>query len=413
MPKIIIYLLLILPFGELFAQEKYWIFIEADKEPVSTSQYLSAQTYQNRLKQGLPVFQQSDLPINQSVLDSLTNLEVNVICQSKWLNAVSAELDSEQVELLKGKSYIKSLELLNPNLKIMSAAIVPHQPDKFSLALEQINAKAFLDQKWTGKGVKIGIIDGGFLGAPEEPSLESLFERNLIGEKFDFVEPENPDMFNLHHSSIDWHGTSVWTMIGGYDKYEKVTYGVAKDASYYLARTDHGQKEFRGEEDYWIQAVEWLDSLGVRLVNTSLGYSLDFDNPEENYSPEDMDGKTTMITRAAQIAADQKGMLIVVSAGNDGDNNNWRIVSAPADAEAVLSVGATNFTIWDKVNYSALGPEFLPYLKPDLSIYSSLGTSFSAPVVTGIAAGIMQENPQLSSLEIIEVLKKNVIPCTL
>jgi subtilisin family serine protease len=154
--------------------------------------------------------------------------------------------------------------------------------------------------------------------------------------------------------------------------------------------------------------MEWMDSLGVRIINTSLGYSQGFDNPDENYRPEQMDGKTTAISRAAHIATEEKGLLLVVAAGNEGSTYNWKIVSAPADVQGVLSVGATTPN-GIKTFYSSTGPDFLPYLKPNVSCVPQLssGTSFSAPMITGFAACLMQFAPNKSAKEIIKAIEQS------
>jgi hypothetical protein len=150
-----------------------------------------------------------------------------------------------------------------------------------------------------------------------------------------------------------------------------------------------------------------MDSMGVRLINTSLGYAIKMDDPNDNYKQEDMNGKTTTITKAAQIGVDEKGIFLVVSAGNEGDNDEWRIISAPADARGVLSVGATRDKVWDRIGYSSLGPDFLPYMKPNVSCYSPNGTSFSAPAVTGFVACMMQKNPALTNKELFDIIQKS------
>jgi len=405
MYKFIISLAFILFFKPLFAQNKYWVFFHDKDSANLTGSWVSEQTYQQRQHQGLPLHHFTDLPIKSDYLRQLEELGIFPIVKSKWMNGISAELSADQIQQLRLLAFIDKIEPVNQNISVAS---LPVEKNKYelSLALEQINGTSFLEEDLTGKDVKIGIIDGGFLGANEEPALEHFFGGSKVKATRDFVDVENKEFYDNVASMIDWHGTTVWTMIGGKDNEDMIQYGLASDASYYLARTDHGKKEFRGEEDYWIQAMEWMDSLGVRLINTSLGYSTDFDNPEEDYSIAQIDGKTTKITRAAQIAAREKGLMIVVSAGNDGDNLNWQILSAPADAKDVFTVGATEYDVWQKINYSAIGPDFVDYIKPDIVCYSALGTSFSTPVITGIAAGMMQAAPKLTNFEIMEIIEK-------
>jgi len=133
---------------------------------------------------------------------------------------------------------------------------------------------------------------------------------------------------------------------------------------------------------------------------------LGFDDPEENHKPEEMDGKTTMITKAAQMASDEKGLLLIVSAGNEGNDQRWGVVSAPADAAGVISVGATDPSGL-KMGYSSTGPKTLEHLKPDVSCFSLGGTSFSAPVITGFAACLMQKKPDATNAELMQVIRES------
>ncbi|MDN5200822.1 S8 family serine peptidase [Fulvivirgaceae bacterium BMA10] len=390
----------------LFAQSKYWIEFKDKKTNHSEQTYISTIALENRKQFGLQENQHTDIPINPLYIQQLKSFGINVLHQSKWLNAVSVYLDSLQLCKVRELKFVHSITPVNRNVQITSYSSKPELVE-YIRALQQIGATTFEDEGLTGKDIKIGIIDVGFSGAKLSPNLKHIFkEKRMLGIR-DFVDPENKHPFGGKRSLSDGHGTRVWRNIAGSNDQKQEQYGLAKDASFYLARTDHTRYEFRGEEDYWIEAIEWMDSLGVRLVNTSLGYSLGFDDPGENYSPEDMDGKTSKISIAARIAAEEKGMLIIVSAGNDGDNPNWWVISAPADAKGVVSVGATSSRNWSKIGYSGTGPEFLNYLKPNISCYSSTGTSFSAPIITGLAACIMQKDPLLSNFEIKEIIERS------
>ncbi|MDH5610033.1 MAG: S8 family serine peptidase, partial [Cyclobacteriaceae bacterium] len=139
-------------------------------------------------------------------------------------------------------------------------------------------------------------------------------------------------------------------------------------------------------------------------VNVSLGYSKGFTNPQENYLPADMDGKTSAIARAVDTAFFRKNMLIVVSAGNEGDDHSWRVLSTPGDARGALSVGATKLIIWDKIGYSSEGTPTLDYIKPEIACFSASGTSFSAPVLTGLAAGIFQYDSTRTAAEVKQLI---------
>ncbi|MEO9474976.1 MAG: S8 family serine peptidase [Cyclobacteriaceae bacterium] len=271
-------------------------------------------------------------------------------------------------------------------------------------ALEQIEANLFIDQNLNGKGIKIGIIDGGFLRANKDASLAHFFDNDLVEYYRDFVTPDL-DEYGGSVGLDDIHGTEVWQLIGGYHPEKNIQYGLATAAKYYLARTDHGGYERRIEEDYILQAMEEMANLGVEIFNISLGYTNGYNDNRENYRTKDIDGKTSALTRAIQKAAIDEGILFVVAAGNDG-NNKWGTLSIPADAENILTVGSSKYKVWDKMNFSSYGPEALDYVKPNVCVYSTLGTSFSTPVVTGLAACIMQYDSSLTNLQVIDILEK-------
>ncbi|MFT4834749.1 MAG: subtilisin family serine protease [Flavobacteriaceae bacterium] len=327
----------------------------------------------------------------------LVNLLQPTFC-SQWLGQCSYLLTSEQTE-----------SLFNSGIEI--TPVQQYEPASFDTGsellgfpLEQIKAEYFIKLGLNGKGVKIGIIDGGFLKADNDKSLTHLFENDLVKEYKDYITPKM-EPYSGAIGLDDNHGTEVWQLIGGVRTDKNVQYGLATASEYYLARTDHGAYEKRIEEDYLIQAMEDMYSKGVRLFNLSIGYNLGFKAPELNYRVEQMDGKTTALAKAVEHAALEKGMLIVVAAGNDA-KTKWQIIDTPADAPHALTVGASKFEIWDKMDYSSIGPDFTDFVKPDISVYSTLGTSFSTPIVTGMAACIWQYDTTLTNLEIIEIFKK-------
>ncbi|WP_089680702.1 S8 family serine peptidase [Catalinimonas alkaloidigena] len=408
-----LWLFLLLPFWAaslpLTAQphsdtEKYWIFL-TDKDLAATPA-ISAQTRANRQHQGLPLFQWTDVPLQAAYVQALQHEGVQIVCRSRWLNAVSAYLTDAQQTALRQLPFVKEVRPLRGQLQL--AETEPTETTRWaSPASQQMASPFFETEKLTGKGVVVGVIDAGFYRAHQSPTLRHLFEAGQILQFRDFVNPTKADFFGTSETAQDAHGTSVLNMITGWDEEKHERYGFAPDAQFYLARTDHGNDEFRGEEDYWMAAMEWMDSLGVRLINTSLGYALGFDNPQENYRPEEMDGQTSTIVKAARIATEEKGILLVVSAGNDGDNRHWRYISTPADAPGVLAVGATWQDVWKKMGYSGIGPAFLPYLKPDVACYSLTGTSFSAPVITGFVACLMQKAPHLTNAQLMELVRRS------
>lgn len=387
------------------ATPKYWIYLKAKDNTVAPA--ISPLTMENRKTLGMPLFDELDLPVRSSYENVLRENEVKIVNRSKWLNAVSAVMSREQVDRIRQLDFVKEVVPIDPGFYI--AQTKPAEKAQMAPVMSQVQANAFAKEGISAKNVTIGVIDAGFYGADSSHSLEHIFSNNRILGIKDYVRPGRDGnlLFSTAESFSDMHGTEVMAAISGVDNHEEVQYGMATNARFYLARTDYSLREYRGEEDNWISAMEWMDSLGVRLINTSLGYAKGFSDPSENYSPSQMDGKTSAITKAAQIASDRKGMMIIVSAGNEGEDKGWGIVSAPADAKGVLSIGATNAKLWNRIGYSSIGPEFLSYIKPNVSCYSLYGTSLSAPVITGFAACLLQVNPNLSNKELIELIEKS------
>lgn len=388
-----------------FAQSKCWIYLK-DKNAGDVPA-VSSLTLETRQKLGLQVFDETDLPIKGEYLKAFEGQSVAVIHRSKWLNAVSAVLTPGQVGRIRKLPFVSAVVPMNSDFFIART----HSVERAQMApvMAQVRADAFLKEGITAKDVTIGIIDAGFYGADSSFSLRHVFSNDRILGIRDYVKPtqRGEKLFSTSDSYSDMHGTEVMSAISGIDAHEQVQYGMALNAKFYLARTDYSLREWRGEEDNWIAAMEWMDSLGVRIINTSLGYARGFTDPKENYRPSDMDGKTSAISKAAQMAVDKKGILLVVSAGNEGEDKTWKIVSTPADARGVLAVGATNQRLWNRIGYSSIGPEFLPYVKPNVSCYSLYGTSLSAPVITGFAACLMQANPHLTNKELMALIEKS------
>ena len=384
-------------------QCKYWILFK-DKSPSSTPA-ISEKTIQNRMNQGLIVTDETDFSVNLNYLNQVSKIS-RIENTSRWLNAATAYLTDLQKHQVEKLDFVKRVVAIDGHFYIAASGTM--KKSALAPVMIQVQAEIFRNQNLTGKGVIIGVIDAGFFEAPQSDFLKPLFERSAILGKRDYVNPAHFSRFFTEAESYsDFHGTEVLTAISGINQLEGTQEGLATEAQFYLARTDHGSREWRGEEDNWISAMEWMDSLGVRVINTSLGYAKGFTNPSENYEPSQMDGHTSLISKAAQIATEKKGILLVVSAGNEGEDAGWQLVSTPADAEGVLAVGATNEKFWNKIGYSSVGPEFLPYLKPNVSCFSLYGTSLAAPVITGFAACLMQANPKLKSNDLKTIIEKS------
>lgn len=386
------------------AQQKYWVLFK-DKPLKDYNPYsqLSKECINNRLILGIDIIQESDVPVNKLYVEKCVQLGIKIKHVSKWINGFSTVLNDKEFQILNSQAFVKEIIKIKPNLYLAKENKLIKRK-QYGTALSMMEFDIFRNQGLKGENITIGVIDAGFYNLNIVKYAKHIYSKSRILGYKDFLDPEHEENFYNNLTGGDSHGREVVKLIAGKNKSE--IFGFAPEAKFYLARTEHAKKEMRIEEDSWVKAIEWMDSLGVRLVNTSLGYSKGFDNPEENYSKEDMNGETTVVAKCAKIATEQKGMLIVVSAGNEGNESNWRIISSPADVEGVLSVGAT---IYDrsKAGYSSIGPEFINFLKPNLSAPALNGTSYSAPLVTGFVACIMQLKPTLKSSEIKNIIEKS------
>ena len=366
----------------LFGQEKYWIQLN--------DSYCEGENCQ-----------EGDIPTELALLLK-SNLEIQLNYRSKWMPIISITLPADLKETILAFDFVEGLY---PQHRLAPLKHGNSSAKEYAFALEQIKARYLTDSlKLTGKSIKIGVIDGGFMKADAEPSLKYLVNNKQIIYFKDYLLNGNTDPFYGKLFASDDHGTEVLKMIAGMDSLTNIQYGLATGAAYYLARTDHGIRENRLEEDYWVAALEHFYEMGVKLVNTSLGYTDGFDKKRENHHPKEVNG-SSMITKAAQKAA-EKGMLLVISAGNDG-SSNWQVLSLPADAKDVLTVGSVRFDNWAKSYYSSIGPEKLAYVKPDVACFAANGTSFSAPVITGLAACIWEYDSTLSNMEVMSIIKSS------
>jgi subtilisin family serine protease len=265
------------------------------------------------------------------------------------------------------------------------------------IRVPQIHKKGFF-----GEGIKIGVLDGGFDGYNTHAAFDSL----RIGGMRDFVDGDD---LPLGHD----HGTEVLSVMAALNNGSIV--GAAPYAEYYLARTENTASELRIEEDNWVAGIEWADSMGVDIVNSSVGYN-EFD--DYSYTYQDLDGETAITTRAADIAV-SKGIVVVVCAGNEGDKA-WRYVIVPADGKEVLAIGAVDVN-QNITPFSSWGPtsDSPPRIKPDFvamgeNVYVAngaegynynSGTSYSSPLVAGSIALILEANPTWTPADVKAALR--------
>lgn len=422
MNKILISLLLVFfAAGEVFSQvSRYVIYLE-DKENTRFSlekpeEFLSERAILRRQAQQIAITE-NDFPVNQAYVDSLTATGANYLFSSKWFNAVLIEANEEQLQAIMGLSFYLDMEYAAPNgapafnerskVKFPPPLRISKKSSTSQQQNEMLGVNAMHNQGFTGEGLLIGVFDGGFQHVNSLPIFSHIYTNNRLIAAYDFVHKQ-PDVYDF-----DDHGTRVLSCIASYEPDMMV--GTAYDASFVLCVTEDVGSEYRVEEYNWLFAAEYADSIGVDIINTSLGYNT-FNDPDMNYTYGDLDGETAIITQASNLAA-SKGILLVNSAGNEG-NNNWKYITPPSDNFFSLSVGAVT-TTGELASFSSKGPTADGRLEPDVlalgaptivgkgdgTIGPSSGTSFAAPLVAGLAAGLWQANPSLSPAEIMEKLR--------
>ena len=379
----------------------------------SAQDLLSSRAIARRQKAGIQVPDFRDLPVNRSYLNQISLLGLKLHSTSKWMNTA----------LFKSQSAFDINTLLNlPFVSDVKTVKTPGKKNKFNNKLDfqiiqtdlppydrpitMVNGYPMHDSGYDGKNILIAILDGGFINADKISSLNGLRSRNGIKATYDFVK-KNESVYN---SST--HGTAVLSVLAG--KIPGQIEGTAPGADFLLLKTEDVDSEFPCEEDFWAAGAEFADSSGADIISSSLGY-FNFDDSTLNYKYSDLNGKTAFVTRAADIAA-SKGILVVNSAGNER-NKDWKRIIFPSDGDSVLAVGAVdgNDIISD---FSSAGPSADGRIKPDNvamgvsvpvqisdnSIGRSSGTSFSCPVLSGMAACLLQAVPRALNNDIIQVL---------
>ncbi len=385
----------------LIGQQAYWILLNDKPDVFNSLPALGPDALQNRFRQGIAL-DERDYPVSPTYIKTLENEGIEILMQSRWLNAVGAVLTPEKHDAIARLPFVKEIRLPAKSNHIAQASR-EIATDSSQLFLDQISLLGLTDmhlQGFTGKGVKLALFDNGFVRADSLPGLFPLFANGQVLATRDFVSHETEVFDPCVHCR---HGTYVLSILAA--SMPGYLTGAAPGVSLILLRTENDSSETQQEEMNWVQAAEYADSLGAQIFSTSLGY-YDFDDGT-NYGGK-LDGKTALITQAAQYAS-EKGIVVVNSAGNNGNSG----INAPSDAPGVIAVGAVdrNGTI---ASFSSRGPTSDGRIKPDIvamgktntyiypngSLRTGDGTSFSCPLISGFAACLMQANPQATATQI-------------
>ena len=394
------------------------------------TQFLSAKALARRSKQKISL-DETDLPVTPAYIDSVRLAgNVRILNNSKWLNDVCIET-TDDAALAKINSFsfvINSQPVMRPvsvqspvnnkfneQVNNITSPVTANNVSDFynygsSASQIQIHEGEYLHNKgFRGEGMLVAILDAGFYHYLSLSAFDSVRGDNQIAETYDFVDNEK---------SVDedhYHGMQCFSIMAANIPGQLV--GSSPKATYYLYRTEDVNSESLVEEQYWAVAAERADSIGVDVISTSLGYN-QFDNPVFNHTYADMNGNTTLIANAADLAA-KKGMIVVVAAGNEG-NNAWHYITTPADADSVLTVGGVNSSGMVG-GFSSYGPSADGQIKPAIAsvgvgtalfninnqVSSGNGTSYATPNIAGLITCLWEAFPEFSNMEIISAVEKS------
>ena len=400
-----------------------------DKERTAYSidkpqEFLSERALQRRYRQNLQI-DETDLPVSDYYIKELLKTDARLVVTSKWNNTVVLEVSDtllmDRIGMMPFVDQVKkvwirpdSIPARNMNRKKDVSNEVKKAGYHYGKAFRQINVHggdSLHHAGFTGAGMHVAVIDAGFYNVDHIKFFKNM---NLLGTR-DFVNPES-DIYAEHS-----HGMKVLSCMAANTKDAFV--GTAPDASYWLLRSEDQDTEQPIEEDYWAAALEFADSVGVDVVNTSLGY-YKFDDGYANYRYRDLDGHTSLMSHSASMAAD-KGMVVVCSAGNSGADV-WKKVTPPGDSENVITVGALDKSLVN-ADFSSVGNTTDGRVKPDVmaigvhSVVSGIdgmvsmanGTSFASPIMCGVVTCFWQACPWLTAKEVVKAVQQagNRVDC--
>lgn len=422
-------LLLLLLSLSSFAQEDAWVYFKdkPDEEYYRNNplEMLSQRALDRRTNQNITL-DIKDIPISQIYIDQITSASgITIMAKSKWLNALHIRGTQSKIQALQSLVFVDHIQFanhsLNPTSRNTNYSSASRNEESFEIMsnfnygnsnnqIQMLNGHLLHQQDFTGQGKIIAVFDAGFPGVNTASPFQRLRDNNLILGGYNFPD-RNTNIYTRYY-----HGTNVLSTMGGFVDGQLI--GTAPDAQYYLFITEDNTSENPVEESYWVEALEMSDSLGVDVINSSLGYT-DYDNPSYNYSYSQRNGQIGFASRGASIAL-SKGIVCVVSAGNSG-NTSEKHISIPADAANILTIGAVTSTE-DYASFSSIGPSFDGRVKPDVcakgqgaTISSPTGnisntgngTSFSSPILAGMVTSFWSALPNLTAREVIEYVKES------
>jgi len=426
--QIIALLLLVRAAGQTSSPEFHaWVYF-TDKPNITAALAAPAsiltQKSLNRKARHSITIDARDVPMNQLYVNQIkNNTSITYLSQSKWFNCVLVKGQPAAINALLTLSFVSNIDFADPTKMLAQSSeakfgqntTVPLTYGTATNQITMIGLNMLHNTGNTGAGMTIAVTDSGFPNVDTNPGFAQLRANNGIAGGYDFVAGD------ASYIGDHFHGANVLSIMAGNEpgNFE----GSAPDAQYYLFRTEDAATETPAELAYWVAAAERADSLGVDVINISLGY-LGFDNTAENLTYADMDGITSFMSRGVNVAF-EKGMAIVTSAGNSGSSTIHPFISSPADAQGSFSIGSVTASRV-KSSFSSIGPTADNRIKPDVAAQGSStalintagnvtagsGTSYSAPLIAGAMACLMQAFPNQTPQQIVNAVRASASQST-
>ena len=386
-----------------------------------------------------------DAPVDPAYLLQIEETGFGTRICSRWFNAVTLSATREEIQRLRDLSFVREVRPIRGRRgrspMPVGEALPPAAPAAKRLSPQEdygpsfqqaaaVRATVLHNLGFRGEGVTIALLDAGFNHRDQR-----AFAHLRVKAEWDFIngdgdvsdEPGQTVTGEEEATGQNLHGTRVLSLLAGFDPGRLI--GVAPEAEFVLAKTEDITSELPVDEDRWVAGLEWADSLGADIVNTSVGFTGWDDG--SGYAYEDLDGQTALATLAAELAV-ARGIVIVAAAGNEG-NKPWQYVTVPADGRGVIAVGAVDLVRHDLAAFSSHGPTPDGRIKPDvaapgvavvvangasaaddrrdsfaLSDYRRIsGTSFAAPLVSGVSALLLQIHPGWGPSEVADALRQS------
>ncbi len=416
MKRTITILCLLLTLAGATAQNVYWVML-TDKagttfDPYS---YFDAKAIERYQQCGADLYDISNYPLNDGYVSGVDALATEEVGTSRWMNAVGVVATPEQAAAIERLPYVSQVLMIGGDMQLAYVPAINDQPDQpatddttLTDQLVRMQGQLFREKGIDGKGIRIAVLDGGFPKVDTHIAFKHLRDDGRILKTWNFP--------NHKENVYGWNGHGTMTLSNIAGRHDGRDLGMATGAEFLLARTEVESEPFK-EEVWWMQAMEWADRNGARLISSSLGYGKD------RYYTKDMNGRS-YVARAGNLAA-RKGILVVCSAGNEGDDRSWKFIVTPSDADSVLCIGGIEHSLksYEHISFASFGPTADGRQKPNVCAFAHTmaatphggtnkydmvyGTSFSCPLVAGFAACAWQLSPEKTAMEMFNEIQRS------